>query len=675
MSQSTSSSRGKINLFDQAHEFGDDSLQLMLHRNQQSGPAPDSPDVIASVRDIFQSALRDPSRGLRWTLDPFSKAEDRYRALLDVTLDALRNQRVADGPLAAIVPTISVIQQWYAETVGWGPAQPYLDNPNVEEVKINGTTILVQESGRPFVRAPEEFSSTQAVVSRALLIASILGIRLDERNPQETLPVSTGTRMHVTIAPLVPDHIGALVCIRRGRSTPWTLESLLNRQSMDEQVLRLLRTLVQARASFLVCGRTGSGKTAFVESLINSAPESMHVLTIEDQTREITIDDSKIWTPQLIDTVADINVFPRVVRESMRQTPDIIVPGEVRSIEASAVLQLLQTGHMVATTIHGGSDMQGLRRFATLAAMRGSYMYEGRFQDALRDAAEGFHVIVYVEQSPFLHHGAFRQRIVASISFPVLHEDERVELFRAANAVYHDNHVTWEVHIPVERSDIINDPRVPERIRMLLARSQSYERAFDTTSRALQEAVVHEANMLALSGAYDRAITLLSQQWVKSRDMVILGALQQMLSHVIVPEEQRHAAKRLFDELTQALQKAEWSMANAILHQRIFGDPIMAALATPEEGWRDIMLEIQRGSQRDDRMLFRIRKVESYSDPFVALNQLRALASDISQTSSHVRLAFFNVQKRIVAELQQMGMIRNDVAEAIQMLQSMLPKQ
>jgi hypothetical protein len=47
----------------------------------------------------------------------------------------------------------------FAATLGWGPAQRYLDDPRVNEVKIIGKRIRVQEAGKPFVTAPEAFAT------------------------------------------------------------------------------------------------------------------------------------------------------------------------------------------------------------------------------------------------------------------------------------------------------------------------------------------------------------------------------------------------------------------------------------------------------------------------------------------------------------------------------------
>ena len=49
-------------------------------------------------------------------------------------------------------------------------------------------------AGKPFVTAPEAFGSAEEVQARALLLASVLGVRLDAEIPQATLPIAHGTR-------------------------------------------------------------------------------------------------------------------------------------------------------------------------------------------------------------------------------------------------------------------------------------------------------------------------------------------------------------------------------------------------------------------------------------------------------------------------------------------------
>ncbi|MBO9316797.1 MAG: secretion system protein E, partial [Chloroflexus sp.] len=183
--------------------------------------------VLQAARDLL---LRELSPAL---LDPVAPATERDPEVLRVLRAAIGKQTESGGPLAGLSTDDASLLRLFHDTIGWGPAQPYLDDERIQEVKIIGDRIMVQEEGSDFTLAPERFSSPRQALDRALVLASRLAVPLDRSRPQDTLPLAHGTRMHVTIPPCTPDDT-ALICIRRGRRTAWTLEDILRRDACDD---------------------------------------------------------------------------------------------------------------------------------------------------------------------------------------------------------------------------------------------------------------------------------------------------------------------------------------------------------------------------------------------------------------------------------------------------------
>lgn len=113
----------------------------------------------------------------------------------------------------------------------------------------------------------------------------------------------------------------------------------------------------------LVTGATGSGKSSTLASIIQhiNANRSCHIVTIEDpieyRFREIhsTVSQREIGV--------DAQSFPSALRASLRQSPDVILVGELRDRETTEVaLTAAETGHLVLSTMHTLNSVSTLSR-------------------------------------------------------------------------------------------------------------------------------------------------------------------------------------------------------------------------------------------------------------------------------------------------------------------------
>ena len=113
----------------------------------------------------------------------------------------------------------------------------------------------------------------------------------------------------------------------------------------------------------LIAGPTGSGKSTTLYSLIKQLnSEERKIITIEDPV------EYKIQQVQQININEDINLgFNTVLRNILRQDPDIILIGEIRdSFSLSIALQASLTGHLVLASIHANSSVDTISRLIDL---------------------------------------------------------------------------------------------------------------------------------------------------------------------------------------------------------------------------------------------------------------------------------------------------------------------
>ena len=662
-----------------AAAFEDDGLASLLAASaavdraadaaagDEDDAAPVDPSVLQRVRDVLQSALAGADQ--RWALDPFSPADERYRLIEDLLRRAVLADRARGGVLSGITPTPRMVRTLYAQTLGWGPAQPYLDDPNVTEVKIVGTLIFVQEQGKPFVRAPATFDAPSDVVNRALLLAALLGVQLDESQPQRSLPVSYGTRMHVTIPPRSRD--GALVCIRRGRSYPWTLRDLEERGMLDHEVSALLRSLVDARCPILIAGRTGSGKTTLLEALVNSAGGCPHVIIIEDNVSEIRVDAQTRYVTYLTaDTSGNARDYAAVVREALRQTPDIACPGETRGVEAGATIQLALTGHQVVTTLHATDPQSAVTRMASLAAAPGSVFYEHRYHDAIADVAASFPIVVVVRQLESLAH--YGRRIVESIAcVEGLDEHERPKVRALATAHEDAQRVWWDVAVTVGANGLLamrDGSALPAPLqRAMRFATSSFMARIEMLTHVRVERAREQVRLLLPQHNLTAAMRVVETAWRETRTGRIweLSALaREIIDYApdAFQEDMRRAAE-VKRRLDAAIGASDWTAAQRIVEQEVAASVALAALVAPAEGWSRMLMRIRLGREQEMAVQRRLDDAVGLCNANLHGQAMKTLESlDVDQLSPRLAIAVAELRVRALHALRAQGMT---AAEAV----------
>jgi len=113
----------------------------------------------------------------------------------------------------------------------------------------------------------------------------------------------------------------------------------------------------------LITGPAGSGKTTTLASFINAINqnEERHIITIEDPIEYIIANKRSLIHQREVGwhTIS----FAEGLRSSLRESPDIIVVGELRDLKSiSLALRAAETGHLVLGTLHSGTAVQALTR-------------------------------------------------------------------------------------------------------------------------------------------------------------------------------------------------------------------------------------------------------------------------------------------------------------------------
>jgi pilus assembly protein CpaF len=265
-----------------------------------------------------------------------------------------------------------VAQEISDEILGYGPLEPYLQDPDVTEVMVNGPEqIFVERAGKIF--AVDGAFGDDAHLRRTIdKIVGRVGRRVDESSPMVDARLPDGSRVNAVIAPIALD--GSMLTIRKFAADPYTAEDLIGFGTMTRPVFELIDACVRGRLNVIISGGTGSGKTTTLNVLSASIPGDERIVTIEDAA-ELQLHQEHVLRlesrPPNIEGRGQITIRD-LVRNSLRMRPDRIVVGEVRDGAALDMLQAMNTGHDGSiTTVHSNSPRDTLSRLETMVLMAG----------------------------------------------------------------------------------------------------------------------------------------------------------------------------------------------------------------------------------------------------------------------------------------------------------------
>lgn len=134
------------------------------------------------------------------------------------------------------------------------------------------------------------------------------------------------------------------------------------------QLPKVLKELALSRRGFILfVGATGTGKTTSLASLIDyrNSNSAGHIITIEDPIEYMHTHKKSIITQREISI--DTQSFENALQNSLRQSPDVILMGEIRNAEIMSFgLTFAETGQLCLATLHANNADQALTRIINM---------------------------------------------------------------------------------------------------------------------------------------------------------------------------------------------------------------------------------------------------------------------------------------------------------------------
>lgn len=298
------------------------------------------------------------------------------RSLIVQVLEDHARYEVAEGR-SPIPPEdeAEVANAIHSALFGVGRLQPLLENPDVENIDINGfDNVFVQYADGREERHPPVAESDEDLVELIQVLAAHTGLSsrpFDSANPQLDLRLPDGSRlsavMHVCARPSIS--------VRKASLGRVFLDELIGNGTVSADVGSFLRAAVRARKNIMIAGATNAGKTTMLRALANEIPASERLVTVE-RALELGLGEYPDLHPNVVsfeerlpnaEGVGSVTMSD-LVRRSLRMNPSRVIVGEVLGDEIVTMLNAMSQGNDGSlSTIHANSSLEVFNRIGTYA--------------------------------------------------------------------------------------------------------------------------------------------------------------------------------------------------------------------------------------------------------------------------------------------------------------------
>jgi twitching motility protein PilT len=141
--------------------------------------------------------------------------------------------------------------------------------------------------------------------------------------------------------------------------------------TLDLPTKYLSKLVERKRGLVLVTGIAGSGKSTTLSAMIQhlNTTKPRHVITLEDPVEILYKEERCVISQRELGT--DFDGFQQGLSHALRQSPDVILIGEMRDAETvAAALDAAETGHMVLSTLHTVNAARTLDRILSFFPAR-----------------------------------------------------------------------------------------------------------------------------------------------------------------------------------------------------------------------------------------------------------------------------------------------------------------
>jgi len=254
------------------------------------------------------------------------------------------------------------------DLVGFSHIDALMRDPNIEDISCDGVHKPVYIWHRKYENLETNmvFPSDEEVDNLIVKLVHMSGKHVSSAFPIVDASLPGKHRLSVCYRREVTP-FGTTFTIRKFREDPYSIIDLINIGTLNEEIAAYFWLCLENRASIMVLGGTGAGKTTALNALACLIKPSSKILTIEE-TAELNL-SLENWVSLISrqsyglgeNHSGEVSLFD-LVKASMRHRPDYLVVGEVRGNEAYVLFQALATGHGGMCTMHAENVDSAIKR-------------------------------------------------------------------------------------------------------------------------------------------------------------------------------------------------------------------------------------------------------------------------------------------------------------------------
>ena len=197
------------------------------------------------------------------------------------------------------------------------------------------------------------------------------------------------------------------IVLRRIKTDIPTLQAL----NMPEQLAEIS---LAKRGLVVFVGATGSGKSSTLAAMVGHRNRNStgHIISIEDPIEFIHDHDGCVITQREVGV--DTKSFEAALQNTLRQAPDVILIGEIRTRETMEhALAFSETGHLCFTTLHANNANQALERMI-------NFFPKDRRDQVLLDLSLNLNAIVGQQLIPTIDRDSVHPAVEILVNTPLV---------------------------------------------------------------------------------------------------------------------------------------------------------------------------------------------------------------------------------------------------------------